>query len=660
MLIIVVLQAPQVSPSEPHGSPEFVPPLPTWKKAAISSVGAGLLNKVILRFPTAFWRKGGSDADGDVSMGQAARPSKAGAAAPAKQAALARAQAQAQAQAEPIPSEATADPNTADLLASFGWGAAPAPAPAAPPALALTSSTYNNAEANDKRWSVVTAKNWASMFGVRRLRCMPLPRVVSFVPCMDLLSARFHLQPAHYTDAQLMAAAALALHASHDIPPSAELVDATAARVLDRTDVFKALTAVYRARGDIGHAAALLNQWLGPPDAIDVYVDTPPSPAELEADVPADLAAVYQTTSDYAASVFQLPVVSPPPHYELQPADDDVEMGGTDSLDAAATTETGLIAHDALSAPSNVHPAAPGPASAAAAAASARGPVDEDTALERGLAALPPVPDALSATMLGPTDDSFGRAVVGDAPWVARRRGEAYMCWAMDRPSAGAGIGATAALKLRAGVLPASVVGKAMVKAVAMDDSPELSQSTDGDGAPVLIVMMAGDAADWVEGTDDATVTSTVLGALRTIFPAEDVPEPVAAHVTRWRSDPFARCSYSYLPPHSHGTHYDLLAAPVAGRLLWAGEATSRHHPTTVAGAFDSGVREAVRLGRLFSRARDPDVVSILAARQQRLHGIGQGSLHTPTPTAPAPASSGPTMAPAPASTAAIGVKPPG
>ena len=81
--------------------------------------------------------------------------------------------------------------------------------------------------------------------------------------------------------------------------------------------------------------------------------------------------------------------------------------------------------------------------------------------------------------------------------------------------------------------------------------------------------------------------------------------------------------SYSYLLPGSHGGHYDALAAPVDNALLFAGEATNRHHPTTAAGALESGVREATRLARLYGRTRDVGVEAVLSARATRLVGGG-------------------------------------
>jgi lysine-specific histone demethylase 1 len=115
---------------------------------------------------------------------------------------------------------------------------------------------------------------------------------------------------------------------------------------------------------------------------------------------------------------------------------------------------------------------------------------------------------------------------------------------------------------------------------------------------------------------------AAVVDALKSLFGAENVPAPTAHVITRWRSDPYSRGSYSYLPPGSHGVHYDLMAAPLDNKVFFAGEATNRVHPTTAAGAFDSGIREAVRLSSLFGRARDTDVERLLSARAARLQRL--------------------------------------
>jgi monoamine oxidase len=73
--------------------------------------------------------------------------------------------------------------------------------------------------------------------------------------------------------------------------------------------------------------------------------------------------------------------------------------------------------------------------------------------------------------------------------------------------------------------------------------------------------------------------------------------KPLAA--SRWAQDPFARGSYSHALP-GHAADRAALAAPVDGRLFFAGEATSPNFFSTAHGARDSGERAAreVMLGK--------------------------------------------------------------
>ncbi|WFU56259.1 NAD(P)/FAD-dependent oxidoreductase [Bradyrhizobium pachyrhizi] len=61
---------------------------------------------------------------------------------------------------------------------------------------------------------------------------------------------------------------------------------------------------------------------------------------------------------------------------------------------------------------------------------------------------------------------------------------------------------------------------------------------------------------------------------------------------SRWAHDPFARGSYSHALP-GHADKRAVLAAPVNGRLFFAGEATSPEFFSTAHGARDSGERAA-------------------------------------------------------------------
>ena len=111
-------------------------------------------------------------------------------------------------------------------------------------------------------------------------------------------------------------------------------------------------------------------------------------------------------------------------------------------------------------------------------------------------------------------------------------------------------------------------------------------------GRPMLVALMAGNAAHDAETTDTNTLLEEVTGRLRTVFPPKDVPSPLEVIVTRWKRDPFTRGTYSYVGPQTRPGDYDIMAESV-GNLHFAGEATCGTHPATVHGAFLSGLRVA-------------------------------------------------------------------
>eukprot|EP00878_Enallax_costatus_P019801 GHUV01020904.1.p1 GENE.GHUV01020904.1~~GHUV01020904.1.p1 ORF type:complete len:1234 (+),score=527.47 GHUV01020904.1:96-3797(+) len=113
-------------------------------------------------------------------------------------------------------------------------------------------------------------------------------------------------------------------------------------------------------------------------------------------------------------------------------------------------------------------------------------------------------------------------------------------------------------------------------------------------GAPLLTALVSGRAAQTAEHTSQSNMVQHTLQALRRVF-GESVSEPVASYATKWGSDEFSRGSYSYVAASCDGAEYDTLAAPVARRVLFAGEHTCKEHPDTVGGAMLSGMREAAR-----------------------------------------------------------------
>jgi monoamine oxidase len=111
-------------------------------------------------------------------------------------------------------------------------------------------------------------------------------------------------------------------------------------------------------------------------------------------------------------------------------------------------------------------------------------------------------------------------------------------------------------------------------------------------GAPVLCGRNVGSVARELEALSDEEIVASAMRVLRAIY-GDDIPAPEASVVTRWASDPFARGSSSYLALGSTPDDYETLSDPVGGRVLFAGEATNPEYPSTVHGAYLSGLRAA-------------------------------------------------------------------
>ena len=106
-----------------------------------------------------------------------------------------------------------------------------------------------------------------------------------------------------------------------------------------------------------------------------------------------------------------------------------------------------------------------------------------------------------------------------------------------------------------------------------------------------------------------------------TVGLSTELPEPTGALVTRWRADEFARGSYSYLSLDSLRGDRELLAAPLADVVFFAGEATSSSNPATVHGALMSGRDAATTLAAVANPSASVGVIGagaagIAAARQ--------------------------------------------
>jgi monoamine oxidase len=113
--------------------------------------------------------------------------------------------------------------------------------------------------------------------------------------------------------------------------------------------------------------------------------------------------------------------------------------------------------------------------------------------------------------------------------------------------------------------------------------------------APLLVAWAGGPRADALAGRDEPSLVAAALDDLRILFGDEVDPrsELEAAYTHDWQRDPFACGAYSYAAVGGFDARA-ALAAPVDGRLFFAGEATAAvSEAGTVAGALMSGERAA-------------------------------------------------------------------
>ena len=122
----------------------------------------------------------------------------------------------------------------------------------------------------------------------------------------------------------------------------------------------------------------------------------------------------------------------------------------------------------------------------------------------------------------------------------------------------------------------------------ALDRKEAISFEIRPRGAPLIAGFVGGAFARALEAAGTAAAEAEARRQLAAMLGARSIPALRLIAATRWDRDPFARGAYSHALPGA-GAARDVLAAPVADRLFFAGEACSRRRFSTVHGAWETG-----------------------------------------------------------------------
>ncbi|ATY62384.1 flavin containing polyamine [Cordyceps militaris] len=114
-------------------------------------------------------------------------------------------------------------------------------------------------------------------------------------------------------------------------------------------------------------------------------------------------------------------------------------------------------------------------------------------------------------------------------------------------------------------------------------------------GSHILFVTVVADGAYRVEQQTDAQTRDEIMEVLRDMFPGVRVPHPTAFLYPRWTKEPWALGSYSNWPAGTTLEMHQNLRAN-AGRLWFAGEATSAAYFGFLHGAWFEGREAAIQI----------------------------------------------------------------
>ena len=114
-------------------------------------------------------------------------------------------------------------------------------------------------------------------------------------------------------------------------------------------------------------------------------------------------------------------------------------------------------------------------------------------------------------------------------------------------------------------------------------------------GRPTVEAYYGGPLAERLGRAGQAALADFALGELVGEFGGEIRKHLRPIANTAWAIDPWLQGAYSYATPGNHGAR-SALGEPIENRLFIAGEATSPHNPSSLHGAYESGLRAAQQI----------------------------------------------------------------
>ena len=128
-------------------------------------------------------------------------------------------------------------------------------------------------------------------------------------------------------------------------------------------------------------------------------------------------------------------------------------------------------------------------------------------------------------------------------------------------------------------------------------------------GRPLAVAHIGGDLARDLAQAGEAQMVDYALGALTSAYGSDIASMVVETATTAWSMDPYVRGGYSAVQPGKVGAR-GVLREPVAERIYFAGEATSKNYFSTCHGAYLSGLDAAHKAAEMLGHwpaEQDPE-----------------------------------------------------